>query len=171
MVNKTDASAGKVNNTSCSYISCTVPPRKGVSIYYYVKFLIQLYLPSTQFRVTCTLLLHQAHGLQLEAFALALTRLDPHFPKPKLQFVGSCRNKEDLERLQKLKDRAFELHIDELVEFHKDISYMYVFNIVQIVLHYACSLLDGNLTCMFMYLQGIGTASWRCHCWASFNDR
>jgi len=66
----------------------------------------------------------KAHGLQLEAFALALTRLDPHFPKPKLQFVGSCRNKEDLERLQKLKDRAFELHIDELVEFYKDISYM-----------------------------------------------
>ncbi|KAG2630319.1 GDP-Man:Man(3)GlcNAc(2)-PP-Dol alpha-1,2-mannosyltransferase-like [Panicum virgatum] len=66
----------------------------------------------------------KAHGLQLEAFALALTRLDPHFPKPKLQFAGSCRNKEDLERLQKLKDRAFELHIDEIVEFHKDISYM-----------------------------------------------
>ncbi|RCV19246.1 hypothetical protein SETIT_3G368900v2 [Setaria italica] len=66
----------------------------------------------------------KAHGLQLEAFALALTRLDPEFPKPKLQFVGSCRNKEDLERLQKLKDRAIELHINELVEFHKDISYM-----------------------------------------------
>ncbi|KAF8776738.1 hypothetical protein HU200_003473 [Digitaria exilis] len=66
----------------------------------------------------------KAHGLQLEAFALALTRLDPDFPKPKLQFVGSCRNQEDLERLQKLKDRAIELHINELVEFHKDISYM-----------------------------------------------
>ncbi|KAJ1257848.1 hypothetical protein BS78_10G027800 [Paspalum vaginatum] len=65
----------------------------------------------------------KAHGLQLEAFALALQRLDPDFPKPKLQFVGSCRNKEDLERLQKLKDRSIELHIDELVEFHKDISY------------------------------------------------
>ncbi|CAL4905575.1 unnamed protein product [Urochloa decumbens] len=65
----------------------------------------------------------KAHGLQLEAFALALTRLDPDLPKPKLQFVGSCRNKEDLERLQKLKDRAVELHINELVEFHKDISY------------------------------------------------
>ncbi|KAL6847293.1 hypothetical protein ACP4OV_023146 [Aristida adscensionis] len=65
----------------------------------------------------------KAHGLQLEAFALALQRLDPDFPKPKLQFIGSCRNKEDLERLQKLKDRSTELHIDELVEFHKDISY------------------------------------------------
>jgi alpha-1,2-mannosyltransferase len=59
----------------------------------------------------------------LEAFAVALQRLDPDFLKPKLQFVGSCRNKEDLERLQKLKNRSMELHIDELVEFHKDISY------------------------------------------------
>ncbi|WVZ82717.1 hypothetical protein U9M48_029949 [Paspalum notatum var. saurae] len=65
----------------------------------------------------------KAHGLQLEAFALALQKLDPDFPKPKLQFVGSCRNKEDLERLQTLKDRSIELHIEELVEFHKDISY------------------------------------------------
>lgn len=65
----------------------------------------------------------KAHGLQLEAFALALQKLDPDFPKPKIQFVGSCRNKEDLDRLQKLKDRSTELHIDELVEFHKDISY------------------------------------------------
>uniref|UniRef100_A0A0E0F791 GDP-Man:Man(3)GlcNAc(2)-PP-Dol alpha-1,2-mannosyltransferase n=1 Tax=Oryza meridionalis TaxID=40149 RepID=A0A0E0F791_9ORYZ len=65
----------------------------------------------------------KAHGLQLEAFATALEKLSTEFPKPKLQFVGSCRNKEDLERLQKLKDRSTELHIDELVEFHKDISY------------------------------------------------
>ncbi|KQJ86114.1 GDP-Man:Man(3)GlcNAc(2)-PP-Dol alpha-1,2-mannosyltransferase isoform X2 [Brachypodium distachyon] len=65
----------------------------------------------------------KAHGLQLEAFALALQRLDPDSIKPKLQFVGSCRNKEDLERLQKLEDRSVELRIDELVEFHKDISY------------------------------------------------
>ncbi|XP_006664685.2 GDP-Man:Man(3)GlcNAc(2)-PP-Dol alpha-1,2-mannosyltransferase [Oryza brachyantha] len=65
----------------------------------------------------------KAHGLQLEAFAIALDKLGPGFPKPKLQFAGSCRNKEDLERLQKLKDRSTELHIDELVEFHKDISY------------------------------------------------
>jgi alpha-1,2-mannosyltransferase len=83
------------------------------------------------------LLFHQAHGLQLEAFALVLTRLDPEFPKPKLQFVGSCRNKEDLERLQKLKDRAIELHINELVEFHKDIPYMYVFKPCTKFLHYA----------------------------------
>ncbi|KAJ1266039.1 hypothetical protein BS78_08G120600 [Paspalum vaginatum] len=65
----------------------------------------------------------KAHGLQLEAFALALQRLDPDLPKPKLQFVGSCRNTEDLERLKNLKDRSVELHIDDLVEFHRDISY------------------------------------------------
>ncbi|KAL5205944.1 hypothetical protein ABZP36_034153 [Zizania latifolia] len=65
----------------------------------------------------------KAHGLQLEAFAVILEKLGPDFPKPKLQFAGSCRNKEDLERLQKLKDRSIELHLDELVEFHKDISY------------------------------------------------
>ncbi|KAF0887716.1 hypothetical protein E2562_002405 [Oryza meyeriana var. granulata] len=65
----------------------------------------------------------KAHGLQLEAFAIALEKLGPEFTKPKLQFVGSCRNKQDLERLQKLRDRSTELHIDELVEFHKDISY------------------------------------------------
>ena len=59
----------------------------------------------------------------MEAFALALQRLDSDILKPKLQFVGSCRNKEDLERLQKLQNRSMELHIDELVEFHKDISY------------------------------------------------
>ncbi|KAL5224531.1 hypothetical protein ABZP36_011170 [Zizania latifolia] len=52
-----------------------------------------------------------------------LEKVCPDFPKPKLQFAGSCRNKEDRERLQKLKDRSAELHIDELVEFHKDISY------------------------------------------------
>lgn len=117
------------------------------------------------------MLFHQAHGLQLEVFALALTRLNPDFPKPKLQFVGSCRNKEDLERLQKLKDRAIELHIDELVEFHKDISYMYCVQSCTKFSHYACSLLNGKLTRMFMYLQELGTASWRCHCWAPFNDR
>ncbi|CAM0949314.1 unnamed protein product [Alopecurus aequalis] len=60
---------------------------------------------------------------KLEAFALALQRLDSDILKPKLQFVGSCRNKEDLGRLQKLQNRSMELHIDELVEFHKDISY------------------------------------------------
>ncbi|XP_050152720.1 GDP-Man:Man(3)GlcNAc(2)-PP-Dol alpha-1,2-mannosyltransferase-like isoform X2 [Malus sylvestris] len=42
----------------------------------------------------------KAHGLQLEAFAVAIRKLDAHLPKPKLQFVGSCRNKADEDRLQ-----------------------------------------------------------------------
>lgn len=54
---------------------------------------------------------------------LAVQRLDSSMPRPKLQFVGSCRNKEDKERLQKLKDRASELNMEELVEFHRDVSY------------------------------------------------
>lgn len=61
--------------------------------------------------------------LQLEAFSLALDKLDPGFPRPKLQFVGSCRNESDEERLQKLKDRAVELKIDGDVEFYKNAMY------------------------------------------------
>ncbi|XP_072952439.1 GDP-Man:Man(3)GlcNAc(2)-PP-Dol alpha-1,2-mannosyltransferase [Typha angustifolia] len=65
----------------------------------------------------------KAHALQLEAFSLAVQRLEPEFPRPKLQFVGSCRNNGDLERLQALKERSSELHMDEYVEFHKDVMY------------------------------------------------
>jgi hypothetical protein len=52
-VNETDASPGKINNTTCFYISCTVPSRKGNADF---KFLVQPYLPSIQFRVTHTYL-------------------------------------------------------------------------------------------------------------------
>nr|XP_010923561.1 GDP-Man:Man(3)GlcNAc(2)-PP-Dol alpha-1,2-mannosyltransferase isoform X2 [Elaeis guineensis] len=65
----------------------------------------------------------KAHALQLEAFSLAVQRLDLELPRPKLQFVGSCRNTEDQARLQKLKDRSSELNMDEYVEFHKDVTY------------------------------------------------
>ncbi|XP_077222265.1 GDP-Man:Man(3)GlcNAc(2)-PP-Dol alpha-1,2-mannosyltransferase-like [Tasmannia lanceolata] len=65
----------------------------------------------------------KAHTLQLEAFSLAVRRLDPDTPRPKLQFVGSCRNKEDQERLQKLKDKSVELNMDKHVEFYKDLMY------------------------------------------------
>lgn len=61
--------------------------------------------------------------LQLEAFSLALEKLDADFPRPKLQFVGSCRNESDEERLQKLKDRAVELKVDGDVEFYKNAMY------------------------------------------------
>ncbi|CAL9118744.1 unnamed protein product [Musa textilis] len=65
----------------------------------------------------------KAHGLQLEAFVLAVRRLDQDLPRPRLLFVGSCRNKQDEERLQKLKNRSEELNVDDYVEFHRDVMY------------------------------------------------
>lgn len=72
------------------------------------------------------ILLCQAHVLQLEAFSVALGKLDADWPRPKLQFVGSCRNKSDEERLQNLENRAGELNVDADVEFHKNVTYRYV---------------------------------------------
>lgn len=68
----------------------------------------------------------QAHNIQLEAFALALKKLDVEMPRPKLQFVGSCRNEADERRLQKLKDQAVELNVANDVEFHKNVTYRFV---------------------------------------------
>ncbi|URE42315.1 Glycosyl transferases group 1 [Musa troglodytarum] len=65
----------------------------------------------------------KAHSLQLEAFAHAVGILDQDMPRPKLQFMGSCRNKQDEERLWKLKERCRELNLDNFVEFHRDASY------------------------------------------------
>ncbi|XP_074276655.1 GDP-Man:Man(3)GlcNAc(2)-PP-Dol alpha-1,2-mannosyltransferase [Silene latifolia] len=65
----------------------------------------------------------KAHPLQLEAFANVIDKLDTNMPKPKLQFVGSCRNKADEDRLQKLKDMAVDLKVENYVEFHKNILY------------------------------------------------
>ncbi|GFQ04848.1 gdp-man:man(3)glcnac(2)-pp-dol alpha-1 2-mannosyltransferase [Phtheirospermum japonicum] len=65
----------------------------------------------------------KAHQLQLEAFAAAIKNLDVELPRPKLQFVGSCRNEADEKRLQNLKDRANELKLDGDVEFHKNVTY------------------------------------------------
>lgn len=65
----------------------------------------------------------KAHPLQLEAFSVALRKLDADLPQPRLQFVGSCRNKSDEERLQSLKDKSIELKVDGNVEFHKNLLY------------------------------------------------
>ncbi|CAL9179747.1 unnamed protein product [Musa hybrid cultivar] len=62
----------------------------------------------------------KAHSLQLEAFAQSVGILDQDMPRPKLQFVGSCRNKQDEESLQKLKERCRELNLDNFVEFCRD---------------------------------------------------
>ncbi|XP_058780140.1 GDP-Man:Man(3)GlcNAc(2)-PP-Dol alpha-1,2-mannosyltransferase-like [Vicia villosa] len=68
-------------------------------------------------------ILCQAHSLQLEAFSVSIKRLDPGLPKPKLQFVSSCRNKSDEDRLQILKEKSIELNVNEQVEFHKNVTY------------------------------------------------
>ncbi|KAF3942874.1 hypothetical protein CMV_030511 [Castanea mollissima] len=65
----------------------------------------------------------KAHTLQLEAFSVALKKLDADLPRPKLQFVGSCRNNSDEERLQNLKNKAIELKVDGDVEFYKNLMY------------------------------------------------
>ncbi|GFZ15018.1 UDP-Glycosyltransferase superfamily protein [Actinidia rufa] len=65
----------------------------------------------------------KAHTLQLEAFSIAVRKLDADMPRPKLQFVGSCRNKSDEERLQNLKKLATELKVEEDVEFYKNVMY------------------------------------------------
>ncbi|CAL5363897.1 unnamed protein product [Camellia sinensis] len=65
----------------------------------------------------------KAHTLQLEAFSVAIRKLDADTPRPKLQFVGSCRNKADEERLQNLKNLAIELKVEEDVEFYKNLMY------------------------------------------------
>ncbi|KAF8398222.1 hypothetical protein HHK36_017148 [Tetracentron sinense] len=65
----------------------------------------------------------KAHTLQLEAFSVAIRKLDAESSRPKLQFVGSCRNTADEERLQNLKDKAIELKIDKDVEFYENLVY------------------------------------------------
>ncbi|KAJ6688330.1 GDP-MAN:MAN(3)GLCNAC(2)-PP-DOL ALPHA-12-MANNOSYLTRANSFERASE [Salix koriyanagi] len=65
----------------------------------------------------------KAHPLQLEAFSVAIKRLDADMPRPLFQFVGSCRNKFDEDRLQKLQDKAVELKIDGDVQFYKNVMY------------------------------------------------
>ncbi|GAB2215601.1 hypothetical protein Droror1_Dr00019990 [Drosera rotundifolia] len=65
----------------------------------------------------------KAHSLQIQAFARALSKFDEGLAKAKLQLVGSCRNKADEERLEKLKELAIELKVEKDVDFHKNIAY------------------------------------------------
>nr|GLL26622.1 GDP-Man:Man(3)GlcNAc(2)-PP-Dol alpha-1,2-mannosyltransferase [Ipomoea trifida] len=65
----------------------------------------------------------KAHPLQLEALAVAIKKLEPGLPRPKLQLVGSCRNEADEKRLQNLKDLAKKLNVENDVEFHKNVMY------------------------------------------------
>ncbi|KAI8564258.1 hypothetical protein RHMOL_Rhmol03G0167800 [Rhododendron molle] len=65
----------------------------------------------------------KAHALQLEAFSVAIRKIEDGMPRPRLQFVGSCRNKADEERLQNLKNLAIDLKVEEDVEFYKNVMY------------------------------------------------
>ncbi|KAL9248577.1 GDP-Man:Man(3)GlcNAc(2)-PP-Dol alpha-1,2-mannosyltransferase-like protein [Drosera capensis] len=65
----------------------------------------------------------KAHPLQIQAFARALSKFDEGLAKPKLQLVGSCRNKADEDRLEKLKELVIVLKVEKDVEFHKNIAY------------------------------------------------
>eukprot|EP01018_Ginkgo_biloba_P028326 Gb_03593 [translate_table: standard] len=72
----------------------------------------------------------KAHGIQLEAFAIALRRINMEIPDhsdmsvmPKLQLVGSCRNEEDKDRLLQLKKKCSELGINKQVEFCENVMY------------------------------------------------
>lgn len=49
----------------------------------------------------------QAHILQHEAFVIALRELSVGLPRPKLQFVGSCRNKEDEDKIAKIERQSY----------------------------------------------------------------
>ncbi|KAH7444492.1 hypothetical protein KP509_02G079700 [Ceratopteris richardii] len=72
----------------------------------------------------------KAHGMQLEAFANLLNRLnkgnnsDPvRSGNIRLKLVGSCRNEEDKGRVVNLKQRCSELGIADKVDFLINVSY------------------------------------------------
>ncbi|XP_031473711.1 GDP-Man:Man(3)GlcNAc(2)-PP-Dol alpha-1,2-mannosyltransferase isoform X1 [Nymphaea colorata] len=65
----------------------------------------------------------KAHALQIDAFALVIKKLQADAPRPKLQFVGSCRNSQDKKRLSQLKEKCAQLNIKEDVEFYEDLKY------------------------------------------------
>lgn len=72
----------------------------------------------------------KAHGVQLDAFAKVIQNQNAgDFPKRsssgsiQLKLVGSCRNKEDEDRVKNLKLRCLELGIAEYVEFLVNVPY------------------------------------------------
>ncbi|KAL3685039.1 hypothetical protein R1sor_003061 [Riccia sorocarpa] len=67
----------------------------------------------------------KAHGLQLEAFRLALEILhqSSDFQDVQLKVVGSCRNEEDEKRVQTLRDECKRLKIEAHVDFCVNVTY------------------------------------------------
>ncbi|KAJ7532229.1 hypothetical protein O6H91_14G078300 [Diphasiastrum complanatum] len=106
----------------CDTLSLQVLPIQRTSKDYYI-------VSVAQFRP------EKAHNLQLEAFAAALQHLgcqhvgeveeaeQTNSKSPRLKLVGSCRNREDLERLQGLKRKCQELGIQDQVDFYENVSY------------------------------------------------
>lgn len=65
----------------------------------------------------------QAHDLQLEAFALALEQLSLQNMEARLKLVGSCRNQEDENRVDSLKQRCQDLGLEQNVDFCLNVHY------------------------------------------------
>lgn len=63
------------------------------------------------------------HPLQIKAFSEFLKRSEQTIQPMKLVIVGSCRNKEDEERVNQLQDLCYSLDIVQNVEFKINISY------------------------------------------------
>jgi len=63
------------------------------------------------------------HTLQLESFNVFLKKNPKWKGKIKLVLIGSSRNEEDATRVQKLKDRAKELSIEDDITFEVNVSY------------------------------------------------
>lgn len=101
----------------------------------------------------------QAHPLQLEAFSVAIKRLDADMPRPLFQFVGSCRNKFDEDRLQKLQDKAVELKIDGDVQFYKNVMYRLVQALYKIAL-FLLKVEEFNMSVCTCMLASACTCTW-----------
>lgn len=65
----------------------------------------------------------KAHDLQLEAFALALEQLSLQNMEARLKLVGSCRNQEDENRVDSLKQRCQDLGLEQNVDFCLNVHY------------------------------------------------
>ena len=77
------------------------------------------------------------HNLQILAFSIMIKN-HPELSNAKLFLVGSCRGKEDSDRVDKLMSTAKELKISENVEFHVNVNYsslMELLNRAKIGLH------------------------------------
>jgi alpha-1,2-mannosyltransferase len=71
------------------------------------------------------------HSLQILSFSLLIAQ-HPHLSSCKLMLVGSCRDQEDLDRVENLKKLAIELQIQQNVEFYVNIGYDQLIKLLEI---------------------------------------